>query len=89
MPYGVEGELLTSSGPQLTDPPFRFGVERRSKLRAVNDLKRSLINRAAAAHTPIDLPTWGHFAAAFRTFEGAKVGGRLLFEAAFNYLRTD
>ena len=43
-------------------------------LRAIDALKRRKTNRAAAIKTPVNLPTWGQFAAVIRTFQegGAK-----------------
>ena len=39
---------------------FRFGVEQAGKLRACDDLKSGVTNKACRAHTPIKLVSWGH-----------------------------
>ena len=59
--FDEEGNLVTAEGLQLANPASRFGVQKGSKLRAADDLKRSQTNRAAAVKTPVNLPTWGHF----------------------------
>ena len=66
--FDEEGNLVTEEGPQLANPAFRFGVQQGTKLRAVDDLKRSQTNRAAAVRTPVNLPTWDHFSAVIRSF---------------------
>ena len=67
--FDDEGNLVTNEGPQLANPAFRFGVQQGDKLRAVDDLKRSQTNRAAAVRTPVNLPTWDHFSAVIRSFQ--------------------
>ena len=71
-PFDEEGQMITGEGPQLVNPAFRFGVQQGEKLRAVDDLKRSQTNRAAAIRTPVNLPTWDHFSAVIRTFQEEK-----------------
>ena len=68
--FDEKGGLVTAQASQLANPAFRFGAQRGGELRAVGDLKRSRTNRAAAIRTPVNLPTWGHFAAVIRTFQG-------------------
>ena len=41
---------------------FRFGVKKGSKLRACDDLKRSLTNQCCQVRTPIQLVSWDHSA---------------------------
>ena len=67
--FNEEESLVTAEGPQLANPAFGFVVQQGEKLRAVGDFKRSQTNRAAAVRTPVNLPTWGHFAAVIRCFQ--------------------
>ena len=62
--------LLDSSG-RFADSPstpivnaFRFAVIQGEKIRACDDLKASLTNRACQVITPISLPSWEHLAQA-------------------------
>ena len=62
--------LLDSSG-RFEDSPstplvnaFRFAVIQGEKIRACDDLKASLTNRACQVITPISLPSWEHLAQA-------------------------
>ena len=73
---------MTEEGPQLANPAFRFGVQLGSKLRAVDDLKRSTTNRAADVRTPVKLPTWGHFSAVIRSFQERGLPGNLAMARA-------
>ena len=61
----------------MGNPAFRFRPQQGEKLGAVGDLKGSQTNRAAAIRTPVNLPTWSHFAAVIRTFQGKGVKGNL------------
>ena len=81
-PFDEEGKMITGEGPQLVNPAFRFGVQQGEKLRAVDDLKRSQTNRAAAIRTPVNLPTWDHFSAVIRTFQEAKMSEGLAMAKA-------
>ena len=65
--FDEEERLVIGEGPQLANPACRLGVQQGKKLRAVDDLKRRQTNRAAAIRAPVNLPTWGHFAAVIRT----------------------
>ena len=60
---------MTGLGLHLARPASSFGAQQGEKLKAVDCLKRSQINRAAADHTPVNLPTWGHFGAISRSFQ--------------------
>ena len=60
--FNEKGELMVDGKPVLANPAFRFGVQQGSKLRAVDDLKRSATNDATFVSTPINLPSWGHIA---------------------------
>ena len=61
-PSDGDGGLVTDGGPQLASPAFRLEAQQGEELRAVDDLRRSHTNRAAAIQTPVNLPPWGHFA---------------------------
>ena len=65
--------MITGEGPQLVNPAFRFGVQQEEKLRAVDDLKRSQTNRAAAIRNPVNLPESERFSAVIRTFQKEKL----------------
>ena len=71
-PFDGNGKLVMGFGAQLPNPAFRFGVQRGGKLRAVDDLKWRRWNRAAAAQTPVNPPTWGDLPAIFRMFQGER-----------------
>ena len=73
LPLDGGGQPVTGLDPQMVNPAFRFGARQGEKLRAVDDLKRSPANRAAAVQTPVDLPTWGHFTTIFRQLQGAGI----------------
>ena len=66
--FDEDGRLVTGEGPQSADPAFRFGLQQDDKQRAPDGLKRGQTNRATATQTPVNLSTWGHFAAIIRTF---------------------
>lgn len=60
--YNSEGNLVTDVAPAAVNPARRSGAQQSDKLRAVDDLKRSLTNGAKAAYAPINLPSWDHIA---------------------------
>ena len=60
--FNKEGELMVNGESAIASPAFRFGVQQGSKLRAVDDLKRSATNDATFVSTPINLPSWDHIA---------------------------
>ena len=51
-------------------------------MRAVDGLKRSQTKLAAAIRTPVNLPTWGQFAAVLRTFQEGGLRGNLAIAKA-------
>ena len=59
---GPQGELIFEGKATSSNPACRFGVQQPDKLRAVDDLKKSLTNEATAIHFPPNLPSWGHVA---------------------------
>ena len=64
-PFGEGGKLVTGLGPRQVDSESDAAFNR-----AVEDLKGSQTNRAAAVTTPVFL-IWGHFPAIFRMFREA------------------
>ena len=68
-PFDEDGNTVTGEGPKL--------AQQGGRLRAVDFLKRSQTNRAAAIKTPINAPTWDHIAAVIRTFQGKGLSGNL------------
>ena len=56
------GGLLVNGKPVIANPTFRFGVQQGSKLRDVDDLKRSATNDATFVSTPINPPSWDQIA---------------------------
>ena len=90
--------LLAESGrpkdlrPNGFNIAFRIGVEQADKLRACDDLRRSLANSACRVRTPIKLVSWGHVSQMCRSYA---VDGRhcALFkadrEAAYKQLPID
>ena len=81
-PYDSNGQLPTGEGPGKVNPAFRFGVNQEEKLRAAGALKRSRTNAASAIHSPLNLPTWDHFAAVVRMFEEGRAAEGLAFAKA-------
>ena len=70
---------------------FRFGAEQAAKLRACDDLRRSLANSACSVLTPIQLASWGHLAQLCRRSCGESRDWALLnadHEAAYKQLPT-
>ena len=59
IPLNSEGRPTTWR-PQRFNIAFRFGVEQAEKLRACDDLRRSLTNLACHVTTPIQLVSRGH-----------------------------
>ena len=65
---------LTASGRPEDQPEgdynivFRFGVEQADKLRACDDLKHGLTNKACQITTPIKLVSWGHVSQLRRSY---------------------
>ena len=63
-----EPKLLNEKGRFVDSPDkplnnaFRFAVVQGEKVRAVDDLRASLTNKACSAVTPITLPSWEHIA---------------------------
>ena len=47
---------------------FRFGAEQADKLRACDDLRRSLTNSACRVHTTVKLVSWGHVSQLRRSY---------------------
>ena len=72
-PFAVEGKLVTGLGLQLVNPATKFGGQQVGELRAVDVVERSRTDPAAAVRTPVNPPTWGQFAAFFRTFRDAGI----------------
>ena len=56
-----KGRLILKGTTTAANPAYRFGVQQVDKLRAVNDLKKSLTRGATAIKTPINPPSWGQF----------------------------
>ena len=52
--YKEQGELMANDKPVQANPAFRFGVQQGAKLRAVDNLKRSVTNDATFISTPIN-----------------------------------
>ena len=72
-PFDAAGQPMTGNGHQAVNLAFGFRFSQGDRLRAVGNLKRGKINRAAASHTPVNLPTCGRFAAVRRTFREGDV----------------
>ena len=66
--WDAAGQLLAGEGPQMVSPVLRFRATQGEKLRAIDGIRRSQTNRAAAVRTPENLPARGHFAAAVGYF---------------------
>ena len=81
-PVEEDGNVARGKGPEMANPAFRFEVQQGGKLKAVGGLKRNQTNRAAAVRTPVNLPTWGHFAAGIRTFQEKGPSGNLAIATA-------
>ena len=75
LPSDAEGKLMAGPGPHLVHPAFRFGARQGSKWRAVGEIEGSQTYGAAVFRTPVNLPTWGHFAAILRMFHEAGIPG--------------
>ena len=56
------------------NPAYRFGAQQADKLRAVDDLKKSMTYEATATREPIDLLSWGQLAPMCMLF--VSVGGK-------------
>ena len=59
-PYTGRGKLPANGKTVEANPASCFGVQQTDKFRAVDDLKRSSGNAAAAVHSPINLPLGDH-----------------------------
>ena len=53
--FNAQCELIVEGESVLANPAFRFGAQQGSKLRAVDDLKRSATNDATFVSTPRNL----------------------------------
>ena len=75
--------------PKGYNVDFRLGVEQAAKLRARDDLKRSLANSARTILAPIQLVSWGHFPQLCRACFGSVIDWSLFkayHEAAYKQL---
>ena len=70
-------------GRQLVIPAPQFRVGQEAELGSVHDLKRRQTRKAAAKHTPLNLPTWDHLAVLTRySQETGPDGSPVIAEAA-------
>ena len=60
--YDPEAKLWLGGKLLEVNPAYRVGVRQGAKLRAVDGLRRSAADQAAATHTPTNLPPWDHIA---------------------------